>query len=122
MQTMIRQRPAGLVAALLAVLVLTACAGAMGEPPPPAGEARTLEHQGIERHYYLHNIEATASAPVPLVVSLHGYRGTEQALTERNDLGSIRESYVFVIDCPERQEVGLWTSKVSRCGFRRCAG
>ena len=61
----------------------------MGEPPPPAGEARTLEHQGIERHYYLHNIEAAASAPVPLVVSLHGYRGTEQALTERNDLSQI---------------------------------
>ena len=37
------------------------------------------------------------------------------------NLGSIRESYVFVIDCLERQEVGLWTSKVSRCGFRRRA-
>ena len=36
--------------------------------------------------------------------------------------GSIRESYVFVIDCLERQEVGLWTSRVSRCGFRRRAG
>ena len=36
--------------------------------------------------------------------------------------GSIRESYVFVIDCLERQEVGLWTSGVSRCGFRRRAG
>ena len=89
MQTMIRRRPAGIAVALLAVLVLAACAGAMGEPPPPAGEARTLEHQGIERHYYLHNIEAAASAPVPLVVSLHGYRGTEQALTERNDLSQI---------------------------------
>ena len=89
MQTMIRRRPAGLAVALLAVLVLAACAGAMGEPPPPAGEARTLEHQGIERHYYLHNIETAASAPVPLVVSLHGYRGTEQALTERNDLSQI---------------------------------
>ena len=89
MQTMIRRRPTGLAVALLAVLVLTACAGEMREPPPPAGEARTLEHQGIERHYYLHNIEATASAPVPLVVSLHGYRDTEQALTERNDLSQI---------------------------------
>ena len=36
--------------------------------------------------------------------------------------GSIRELYAFVIDCLERQEVGLWTSKVSRCGFRRRAG
>ena len=86
---MIRRRPAGLAVALLAVLVLAACASAMGEPPPPAGEARTLENQGIERHYYLHNIETAASAPVPLFVSLHGYRGTEQALTERNDLSQI---------------------------------
>ena len=36
--------------------------------------------------------------------------------------GSIRALYAFVIDCLERQEVGLWTSKVSRCGFRRRAG
>ena len=89
MQTMIRRRPTGLAVALLAVLVLAACAGAMGEPPPPAGQARTLEHQGIERHYYLHNIEAAASAPVPLVVSLHGYRGTDQALAERDELSQI---------------------------------
>ena len=61
----------------------------MGEPPPPAGEARTLEHQGVARHFYLHNAESAAAAPVPLVVSLHGYRGTEQALTERNDLSQI---------------------------------
>ena len=27
-------------------------------------------------------------------------------------LGSIRESYASVIDCLERQEVGLWTSRV----------
>ena len=39
-----------------------------------------------------------------------------------NIFGSIREAYVFVIDCLERQEVGLWTSGVSRCGFRRRAG
>ena len=38
------------------------------------------------------------------------------------DIGSIRESYVFVIECLERQEVGSWTARVSRCGFRRRAG
>ena len=37
-------------------------------------------------------------------------------------LGSIRELYAFVIEFLERQEVGLWTSGVSRCGFRRRAG
>ena len=36
--------------------------------------------------------------------------------------GSIRALYALVIDCLERQEVGLWTLGVSRCGFRRRAG
>ena len=36
--------------------------------------------------------------------------------------GSIRETYAFVIECSERQEVGSWTARVSRCGFRRRAG
>ena len=80
MQTMIRRRPTGLAVALLAVLVLAACAGAIGEPPPPAGEARTLEHQGVARHFYLHNAESAAAAPVPLVVSLHGFRRKERGL------------------------------------------
>ena len=43
-------------------------------------------------------------------------------IAEINFLGSIRESYVFVIECLERQEVGSWTARVSRCGFRRRAG
>ena len=44
--------------------------------------------------------------------------GTQQS----NPKGSIRETYAFVIECPERQEVGSWTARVSRCGFRRRAG
>ncbi|MDD9991784.1 MAG: hypothetical protein OXP75_08280 [Rhodospirillales bacterium] len=82
--------PAGLFAASLVALVLAACSGATHEPPPPpAGEARTLEHQGVERHYYLQNAEAAAAAPASLVVSLHGYRGLEQALAERSDLSQL---------------------------------
>ena len=41
---------------------------------------------------------------------------------EGNKNGSIRELYALVIECLERQEVGLWTARVSRCGFRRRAG
>ena len=38
------------------------------------------------------------------------------------EIGSICETYAFVIECSERQEVGSWTARVSRCGFRRRAG
>ena len=78
---------AGLVAPCVALLVLAACAGAVAASSPPAGEARTLEHQGVERHYYLQN--AAAAAPVPLVVSLHGYRRPDQALAERENLSAV---------------------------------
>ncbi len=71
MQTMIRRRPTGIALALLAVLVLTACAGEMREPPPPAGEARTLEHQGIER-----TTICTTSRPRPLRRSPWLFRST----------------------------------------------
>ena len=80
---------AGLIAPILALLVLAACAGAVAASSPPAGEARSLEHQGVERHYYLQNTEAAATAPVPLVVSLHGYRRPDQALAERENLSVI---------------------------------
>lgn len=89
MRNGIRAWPAGMAVALLALLVLAACAADMPAPPPAVGEARTLEHQGVARHYYLHNAEAAAAAPAPLVVRLHGYRGPEQALAERDNLSGI---------------------------------
>ena len=79
--------PAGMAAAFAVVFALTAWAADM--PPAAAGEARTLEHQGLARHYYVHNAEAAATAPAPLVVRLHGYRGPEQAVAEREDLSVI---------------------------------
>ena len=89
MRNRVGRWPTGIAAALLIAFALTACAVDMPAPPPPAGEARTLEHQGVARHYYLHNAEAAAAAPAPLVVRLHGYRGPEQALAEREDLSGI---------------------------------
>ena len=91
MQTMIRRRPTGIAVALLVVFALTACAGEMRLPPnsPPAGEARTVEHQGAERHYYLHNAEAAAAAPAPLVVfAATVFRRKEKALAERENPSS----------------------------------
>ena len=47
---------------------------------------------------------------------------SERTIQRLENEGSIREPYAYVIDCLERQEVGLWTSKVSRRGFRQHAG
>ena len=79
-----RRHPARMLAALLAVLTLPAHVQAAH-----GGEARTLVHQAVERHFYLGNAEAGAAGPAPLVVSLHGYRGVEQALAERGNLSEI---------------------------------
>ncbi|MDE0392578.1 MAG: hypothetical protein OXI57_10985 [Rhodospirillales bacterium] len=76
-----------MAAVLVVAVALTAWAAGM--PTAAAGEARTLEHQGVARHYYLHNAEAVAAAPAPLVVSLHGFRRPEQALAERDNLSAI---------------------------------
>ena len=86
MRNGVRRGLAGFIAAFLAAPMLGACAGEMREAPPPvAGEARTLEHQEVARHYYLHNAEAAAAASAPLVVSLHGFRRPEKALAARDD-------------------------------------
>ena len=78
-----------MLAAILAVLFLPSCSEMFDAAPLPAGEARTLTHQGVERHFYLRNVEAAAAGPAPLVVSLHGYRSVERALAERKDLSGI---------------------------------
>ena len=85
MRNGVRGQPKGFIVALLAVLALAAYAAEIPVVPALAGEARTLEHQGVPRHYYLHNAGAAAAAPAPLVVSLHGFRRPEKALAARDD-------------------------------------
>ena len=89
------RRLPGLIAPFLALLALAACAGTLAASSPPDGEARTLKHQGVERHYYLQNAEAAAATPAPLVVSLHGYRGPDQALAERENLSDIASASLY---------------------------
>ena len=69
------------MAALVLVIVLTAPYAAR------AAEVRSVALQGIERHYWLHNAEAAAAAPVPVVVHLHGLRGEDEAIAGRSDYG-----------------------------------
>lgn len=51
-----------------------------------AAEVRTVEWQGLERHYRLHN---AAEKPRPLILHLHGYRKQEQAINDRETLDGI---------------------------------
>ena len=89
MRTGIRRRPPGIAAALAVAFGLVACAAQIAVPPAHAGEARTVAHQEVARHYYLHNAEVAAAAPAPLVVSLHGFRRPEKALAAREDPSDI---------------------------------
>ena len=107
----------GILAAFCVILVPTAGTAEVHVLPNHAGEARVLEHQGIARHYYLHNMEAAATAPAPLVVSLHGYRGPDQALAERDELsqiaweplGRVADREHFIVAYPHAW-LGRWSS------------
>ena len=89
MPEMAKRRSLQVLAAFLAVLVPSSCAERFDSSPAAAGEVRILQHQGVERRYYLQNGEAGAAAPAPLVVSLHGHRDKEKALAEREALSGI---------------------------------
>lgn len=73
----------------MAVLALGACEVESRALPEPAGETRTLLHQDVARHFYLHNAKAAAAGPAPLVVFLHDFRASGLAPAERRDLAGI---------------------------------
>ena len=80
-------------------------------------------YAGLDFTDFVNRLVDIASAryfgtPDPSTLETKGTHAKSQLFS----YGSIRDSYAFVIDCLERQEVGLWTSGVSRCGFRRRAG
>ena len=76
---MTRLQAFGLCAALLAGLVT----------PAIAGETRSLGHQDVERLFLLHNAEAAAVSPAPLIVFLHGFRKKDEMLAAGTDLSSL---------------------------------
>ena len=73
---------------------------------------------GVPEGYWRSVLEERRQHVPQLFVEWLGSRGDFAGIFE----GSIRELYALVIECLERQEVGLWTARVSRCGFRRRAG
>ena len=101
-------------------------------PRPQGGDKRShrIEAHAVE---VLGLIEETPDITLEELAGhldeVHGLKvapSTVWRLLDRRDMtfkkGSIRELYALVIECLERQEVGLWTARVSKCGFRRRAG
>ena len=85
-----------------------------GKIPKTSSSSTKLEVLDFGRSGVKEGLEADVVARAVLIACSKCARGFH--------FGSIRNSYVFVIEFLERQEVGLWTSGVSRCGFRRRAG
>ena len=52
---------------------------------PYADQVRTIDFQGIERHYAVYPAAAPKASPSALIVFLHGYRKKEEALAARSD-------------------------------------
>ncbi|HEX6707834.1 MAG TPA: PHB depolymerase family esterase [Albitalea sp.] len=77
-------------------VLATAAANAAAAPPAAEG-ARTLVHQGLERHYVV-RAPASASAALPLVLVLHGGGGNaaiSEQMTGFTDK-AMREGFVVV--------------------------
>ena len=74
---------------LLAAIVQFAAGGALADPPP------ALEHQGVARHYLLHQPAGDAS-PRPLLIYLHGLRpaGWQNHTQAEIDVAADREGFV----------------------------
>ena len=100
-------------------------------PYPRGGDRRSGRIEGAAA-FLLAKVEETPDITLAELQALLKERdlsvgtGTVWRFFDRHGIsfkkGSIRELYALVIECLERQEVGLWTARVSKCGFRRRAG
>ena len=65
-------------------------------------ESCTLDHAGIEREYFIHVPEADAdTAPLPLVLSFHGYTSTARTNLRYTGLQPLAESEKFIAVYPQ---------------------
>lgn len=70
-------------------------------------DARTLEHQGVARHYLVANAEAAKDGPRPLFIALHGRREPNQPNTSSPQLDALARREGFVAIYPAAME-GMW--------------
>ena len=96
---------------------MSASIGQIRDSVPHSGETGNLVER-VFRNQLLEVLPEKVGVSNGFVVDSQGSVSRQMDII----LGSIRELYVFVIECLERQGVGSWTSGVSRRGFRRRAG
>ncbi len=89
-------------AALLSAGMLTGCAPEPAGPPPLPDASNSLVHGGAERSYRFH-VPASydGSRPVPLVIALHGRRGSGEQFERSTHLTDTSEAGGFLIAYPD---------------------
>ena len=67
-------------------------------------ELRTIEHDGLERTYYLHVPDTLEDAsPVPLVIALHGLLETGALLAHVTEFNDVADDEQFIVAYPNGQ-------------------
>jgi polyhydroxybutyrate depolymerase len=98
-----------LVTILIAAFSLVPAAGSQMEPPSAkpvsTAEERRLTHDGIERVYRIHVPESyDATLPAPLVLALHGGRGTGRSMERLTGFSLLADSEGFIVVYPDGYE------------------
>lgn len=99
----VRGLPPPAIAALLAALVLAACAGRSGarddtapdsDRLPPGDHEIGLVHDGLERSYLVHVPDA--AGPLPVVLAFHGGGGNARQFRETSGFDALANRHGFV--------------------------
>lgn len=71
--------------------------------PVPETSEYTIEHQGLERSYWLHIPESIGSA-APLVVVMHGFTGSAQGIMDYSEMNRVADENGFAVVYPQGTE------------------
>lgn len=86
--------------ALLAALLLALVARAVAQGDGPAGGVHALEHEGLEREYYLF-LPPGLEPGAPLVVVLHGRGGTAEGMAALTGFDDVAARHGFAVVYPQ---------------------
>ena len=81
-------------------LALTLVAGNQPQPDPEVMLYRTLEHDGLQREYFVH-VPANAGKDSPLVLVLHGFTSTATGFATMHDLNRFADDHGYIAVYPQ---------------------